>query len=61
LQPDEHKYAVYAPLFAPISVPVIVAIIKEVKRWRKKRKARRTQGVEVNKDKLVVSRPEKTI
>ncbi|KAJ9114086.1 hypothetical protein QFC22_005906 [Naganishia vaughanmartiniae] len=52
--PDEHKYAVYAPLFAPISVPVIVAIIKEVKRWRKKRKARRAPGVVANNEKLVV-------
>lgn len=56
-QPDEHKYAVYAPLFAPISVPVIVAIIKELKRWRKKRKTRAGQGVAVNSnEKLVVSR-----
>jgi hypothetical protein len=40
LQPDEHKYAVYAPLFAPVSVPIVVALLKELKRWRWKRKAR---------------------
>jgi hypothetical protein len=39
-QPDEHKYAVYAPLFAPVSVPIVVALLKELKRWRRKRKAR---------------------
>lgn len=39
-QPDEHKYAVYAPLFAPVSVPVVVALVKELKRWKRRRKAR---------------------
>jgi phosphatidylinositol glycan class S len=47
-QPDEHKYAVYAPLFAPVSVPVVVALVKELKRWRRRRKARaaETRAVE---------------
>ncbi|KAJ3020135.1 hypothetical protein HKX48_001241 [Thoreauomyces humboldtii] len=39
--PDEHKYAVYMPLFVPVAVPVIIAILKELKYWRAKRKARR--------------------
>lgn len=30
--PDEHKYAIYMPLFVPISVPLIMAVIKTVKR-----------------------------
>ncbi|CAG8555680.1 4399_t:CDS:2, partial [Acaulospora colombiana] len=27
--PDEHKYAIYMPLFVPISVPLLVAIFRE--------------------------------
>ncbi|CAG8784266.1 18650_t:CDS:2, partial [Acaulospora morrowiae] len=27
--PDEHKYAIYMPLFVPISVPLFVAIFRE--------------------------------
>ncbi|KAJ3085980.1 hypothetical protein HK102_013631 [Quaeritorhiza haematococci] len=37
--PDEHKYAVYMPLFIPISVPLIVAVIKELRKWKLKRAA----------------------
>lgn len=37
LQPDEHKYAVYTPLFAPVAVPVLVALLKEIKGWRGRR------------------------
>ncbi|GHJ89947.1 hypothetical protein NliqN6_6349 [Naganishia liquefaciens] len=44
--PDEHKYAVYAPLFAPISVPIVVAILKEVKRWKRNRRARGVTALE---------------
>lgn len=29
--PDEHKYAIYMPLFVPISVPLIMALLKQVK------------------------------
>jgi phosphatidylinositol glycan class S len=36
--PDEHKYAIYMPLFVPISVPMIMAVIKEFKEARRKRK-----------------------
>ncbi|KAL7415476.1 phosphatidylinositol-glycan biosynthesis class S protein [Mrakia frigida] len=35
--PDEHKYAVYTPLFAPVGVPLIVALVKAVKKRRKDR------------------------
>jgi phosphatidylinositol glycan class S len=38
--PDEHKYAVYTPLFGPMAVPLIIAAISEFKEWRKQRKAR---------------------
>ncbi|KAJ3152344.1 hypothetical protein HDU86_005873 [Geranomyces michiganensis] len=36
--PDEHKYAVYMPLFVPVSVPVLIAVIKELKRWKDERR-----------------------
>ncbi|KAJ3162193.1 hypothetical protein HDU88_007116 [Geranomyces variabilis] len=39
--PDEHKYAVYMPLFVPVSVPVIIAVVKEVKRWKDRRRAKK--------------------
>ncbi|KAJ3128484.1 hypothetical protein HK098_004379 [Nowakowskiella sp. JEL0407] len=34
--PDEHKFAVYLPLFFPLSVPVILAIFQEIKYMRQK-------------------------
>ncbi|KAJ8586391.1 hypothetical protein M405DRAFT_795638 [Rhizopogon salebrosus TDB-379] len=33
--PAEHKYAVYTPLFASISVPLVVALIREFMAWRR--------------------------
>ncbi|KAF8591320.1 hypothetical protein K439DRAFT_1611324 [Ramaria rubella] len=39
--PAEHKYAVYIPLFAPVSVPLVVAVLREIKRWRQKQVLRR--------------------
>ncbi|GAA99413.1 uncharacterized protein L969DRAFT_86660 [Mixia osmundae IAM 14324] len=38
--PDEHKYAVYTPLFGPIAVPLVLGIIKEFKSWRQGRAGR---------------------
>ncbi|KAI7905670.1 phosphatidylinositol-glycan biosynthesis class S protein [Cokeromyces recurvatus] len=32
--PDEHKYAIYMPLFVPISVPLIMALLKEIKKMK---------------------------
>jgi phosphatidylinositol glycan class S len=29
IQPNEHKFAVYTPLFAPVALPMIVGLIKE--------------------------------
>ncbi|KAG8216867.1 phosphatidylinositol-glycan biosynthesis class S protein-domain-containing protein [Butyriboletus roseoflavus] len=39
--PAEHKYAVYTPLFASISVPLIVALGREIYAWRMERRAAR--------------------
>ena len=36
--PDEHKYAIYMPLFVPTSMPLIMALVKEVREIRRKRK-----------------------
>ncbi|SCV71177.1 BQ2448_2765 [Microbotryum intermedium] len=35
--PDNHKYAIYTPLFGPVAVPLLVALIKE---WKGRRKGR---------------------
>jgi GPI-anchor transamidase subunit S len=37
--PAEHTYAVYAPLFAPISLPLLVALVREIKDWKRARRA----------------------
>jgi phosphatidylinositol glycan class S len=36
--PDEHKYAIYMPLFVPISVPLVMALLKEVKKLKQQQK-----------------------
>lgn len=36
--PDEHKYAIYMPLFVPISVPLVMAVLKEFKKLKEARK-----------------------
>jgi phosphatidylinositol glycan class S len=33
--PAEHKYAVYTPLFASISVPLVVALVRDFMAWRR--------------------------
>ncbi|KAF9979761.1 hypothetical protein BGZ65_006054 [Modicella reniformis] len=37
--PDEHKYAIYMPLFVPVSVPLVMAILRELKKWKEAKKA----------------------
>ncbi|KAI7831453.1 phosphatidylinositol-glycan biosynthesis class S protein [Gamsiella multidivaricata] len=37
--PDEHKYAIYMPLFVPISVPLVMALLRELKKWKDAKKA----------------------
>ncbi|GAO49570.1 hypothetical protein SAICODRAFT_94309 [Saitoella complicata NRRL Y-17804] len=36
--PDEHKYAIYMPLFGPLAVPLILSVVKELRTWREGRK-----------------------
>jgi phosphatidylinositol glycan class S len=35
--PEEHVYAVYAPLFLPIGLPVLAAVVARVRQWRKRK------------------------
>jgi phosphatidylinositol glycan class S len=37
--PNEHKFAVYMPLFVPIAVPIILALLRELRGIKKKRLA----------------------
>ncbi|GAA5909268.1 hypothetical protein JCM8208_005627 [Rhodotorula glutinis] len=39
--PDEHKYAVYTPLFGPVAVPLVVALVREWREWRAGRRRRK--------------------
>lgn len=38
--PNEHKYAVYTPLFGPVLVPLIIGLIKELRSLRRKKALR---------------------
>lgn len=42
--PDQHKFAVYAPLFAPIGVSLLAGLLKELKAWRARKKAAKAQN-----------------
>ncbi|BGP31866.1 GPI transamidase component [Rhodotorula toruloides] len=39
--PDEHKYAIYTPLFGPVAVPLLVGLLREFKEWKKARKEKK--------------------
>ncbi|KAJ3297137.1 hypothetical protein HK104_000793 [Borealophlyctis nickersoniae] len=41
--PDEHKYAVYMPLFVPVAVPLLIASIKELKAWKQGRRGHKAK------------------
>ncbi len=43
--PDEHKYAVYTPLFAPLLVPLLVTTVKLIKEVVASRKNKRVKKV----------------
>lgn len=36
--PDEHKYAIYTPLFGPVMVPILMGLLREWKAWKAKKK-----------------------
>ncbi|EJT52784.1 hypothetical protein A1Q1_01824 [Trichosporon asahii var. asahii CBS 2479] len=41
--PDQHKFAVYAPLFAPIGVSLVAGLVKEIRAWKARKKAKKAQ------------------
>jgi len=45
--PDEHKFAIYTPLFLPISIPMVLKLISEIK----SAKARKAKSKNINKEK----------
>lgn len=45
--PDEHKFAIYTPLFLPISIPMVLKLISEIKNA----KARKAKAKNINKEK----------
>ncbi|CAK9779956.1 hypothetical protein CC85DRAFT_158535 [Cutaneotrichosporon oleaginosum] len=47
--PDQHKFAVYTPLFAPIGVSIVVGLLREIANLIKKRKAAR-KAAQAKKD-----------
>lgn len=49
--PDEHKYAIYTPLFGPLAMPLLMALLKELQVMFKSWKAARLRQVE-DKNKL---------
>jgi hypothetical protein len=63
--PDEHKYAIYTPLFGPLALPLLMALLKElqliVKGWKAKRIKPATAGKETGtegKSEIVVKEGE---
>ena len=42
--PAEHKWAVYAPLFASVSAPLLASVIRELLAWKKERKAKEAEN-----------------
>lgn len=48
--PDEHKYAIYTPLFGPVAVPMVVALLKEWKEWKERRR-KKAEGLQAEGEK----------
>ncbi|OCF56400.1 hypothetical protein L486_06344 [Kwoniella mangroviensis CBS 10435] len=53
--PDEHKFAVYTPLFAPIAVPLLLGLIKEFIAWKRKRRGGSGNNDDVTDEKAEAS------
>ena len=57
--PDEHKYAIYTPLFGPLALPLLMALLRELHGMFKGWKASRMKTAEVEKkDVLIVKEAE---
>ena len=54
--PDEHKYAIYTPLFGPLVLPLLMALLRELQGMFKGWKAGRLKKEEKEeKDAVIVS------
>lgn len=53
--PDEHKYAIYTPLFGPLALPLLMALLRELQGMFKGWKASRLKKEEEEKDAVFVS------
>jgi len=54
--PDEHKYAIYTPLFGPLALPLLMALLRELQGMFKGWKASRLKKEEKEeKDAVIVS------
>jgi phosphatidylinositol glycan class S len=51
--PDEHKYAIYTPLFGPLALPLLMALLREFQGMFKGWKASRLKKEE-KEEKIVV-------
>jgi GPI-anchor transamidase subunit S len=52
--PDEHKYAIYTPLFGPLALPLLMALLRELQGMFRGWKAKRIKEGE-KKDVVVVA------
>ncbi len=52
--PDEHKYAIYTPLFGPLALPLLMALLRELQGIVKGWKASRLKLIE-EKDAVIVN------
>jgi phosphatidylinositol glycan class S len=48
--PDEHKFAVYTPLFAPLGISMLAALLREAIAWKKRKAAAREVALEKKKE-----------
>lgn len=46
--PDEHKYAIYVPMFLPILVPILTGIYGEFREWRHGKKKQEVSAAKKN-------------
>jgi hypothetical protein len=57
--PDEHKYAIYTPLFGPLALPLLMALLRELQGMFKGWKNRRLKtDVQQTTDALIVKEGE---
>jgi phosphatidylinositol glycan class S len=57
--PDEHKYAIYTPLFGPLALPLLMALLRELqgmfKGWKASRLKKEEKEEKEEMDAMIVS------